>query len=398
MQKTDDKLGEIAWCRVGVEKTITTVNSVRKGIKVYNMYCERCSPLTDIFPHGLKITYAQFKKGSFPCLCGKSCKLEDDQLVNHLNRITPAHYKVLGTNKLKGSKKKVYIWCDICSEDFELFPDPTFEIKTSHLLNGIKPCGCSSSYRYSDYEREVKARRKLESKGFTLLGVDGRYVLSFNPLTGNEWKIPFNYLSSDKHIIDPSLTSEKLRNSLLKEEQEHIRDFISTGKFHKDTVFKRSKSESKNSSSWDVVCGECGEYFTKSLSSLKRGQKSCNCSTGGGYKSNLLGNLYITKWFGFGESYLKVGVTNRNIRDRVKEQSYSPCKLDYKILKGFYHEDGHLVESCEKYIKESFTMSVCPKKWLPDGYTETVEDTPENLDKMLEIISTFNLKEHNNDQ
>ena len=46
-------------------------------------------------------------------------------------------------------------------------------------------------------------------------------------------------------------------------------------------------------------------------------------------------------------------------------------------------------------LKERYDVNVLEilgKDGIPDGYTETVEDTPENLDKILKIVKECGLK------
>lgn len=49
-------------------------------------------------------------------------------------------------------------------------------------------------------------------------------------------------------------------------------------------------------------------------------------------------------------------------------------------------DDGKLVADAETHIKTHLNNGVCPKELLPDGYTETYEDTPENLEYMVNYL------------
>lgn len=52
--------------------------------------------------------------------------------------------------------------CTECSKDKELFPDGYF-ISTKYNLNsGRKPCGCSKSPRWEDWQYLILARRAVE--------------------------------------------------------------------------------------------------------------------------------------------------------------------------------------------------------------------------------------------
>ncbi|AUR94331.1 hypothetical protein NVP1193O_200 [Vibrio phage 1.193.O._10N.286.52.C6] len=393
MKEFDERCGEFTWCSEGVEKVITFIESKRNYIKRYNMFCERCSLLSDIFPKGLQVTWTDFKKGSFPCLCSKACKLEDSELVKHLNSVTDDNYQILYTNGLKGDKKKVSVYCRTCAEDWELFPSATFEVKVSHLKDGTKPCGCSKAYRYTSYEREVLSRRAFQSKGFELLEMEGKNLKIKNPDTGNVWSMPFSYLSNrDKHLNDPSLRSLKLTKSLEKPDSYHIEEFLKTKAYSTGTLFTRTTKRTKGrnaSKYWKVHCGKCKETYYKTLANLKRGQKGCSCAPFGGFDPSKPAHFYIVRWFGYGESYIKFGITNREVMDRISEQNNASAHLDYEILHTFYHESGQLVWDCERLIKSSMQTAVCPKELLPDGYTETIHDTIDNLHTLVYSVDEY---------
>jgi len=122
-----------------------------------------------------------------------------------------------------------------------------------------------------------------------------------------------------------------------------------------------------------------GHKNDSSLSNL-RGGSSCTSCRPKGFNKNRPAYFYIVRWYGFGESFLKYGITTRKVITRVKEQSSLSC-LDYEILYEYYNPCGILVSNLEKEIKRLYkSQGVCPKRWLPSGYTETVEDTHKNLD------------------
>lgn len=400
MAEMDQNSFEEVWTEKGSQIILTTIAKRNKsGAKVYNMFCSECSNLVSIFPIGFTITKDQFVKRRFPCLCGKAPKLEDWQLRKVLDRKLPDHYSI-GAITGKGAQKRADVFCHKCAEDWELFPSATFNTKVSHLKDGIVPCGCSKSHRRTPYERSVKVKRFCSSKGYELISSteDFKKIEVFNPKTDNSWTIPFDYLSNKKSWNDPSERGRKVSEALRLPDSVHIAGFLSTGKYKEATTFTRLEREVKADSFgrgvyWEVTCGSCKEKYTSSIGHLKAGQVGCSCRGGGGYCRTSRGNFYIVRWFGYGESYLKFGITNREVLERIKEQDSASEHLDYEILEEFYHNDGGVVADCETHLKKVMPTKACPKRWLPDGYTETVEDTPENLQEILEIISTFNLSQ-----
>lgn len=58
------------------------------------------------------------------------------------------------------------VTCTDCSKDKELFPDGYFVITKSNLVRGRKPCGCSKSPKWEEWQYLILARRVGEKKGF----------------------------------------------------------------------------------------------------------------------------------------------------------------------------------------------------------------------------------------
>ncbi len=112
---------------------------------------------------------------------------------------------------------------------------------------------------------------------------------------------------------------------------------------------------------------------------------------GGGFNKANPAYFYIVRWYGSNTFYLKFGITNQEVIQRVKQQARK-AKLDYTILHEFYHEDGNVAYDCEKYLMSVMETGVCTKELLPDGYTETCHDTQQNIDLILSQLNKFGLK------
>ena len=62
------------------------------------------------------------------------------------------------------------VTCTECSKDKELFPDGYFVSTKSNLKTGRKPCGCSDSPKWKDWQYLILARRAGEKKDFIIHG------------------------------------------------------------------------------------------------------------------------------------------------------------------------------------------------------------------------------------
>lgn len=118
--------------------------------------------------------------------------------------------------------------------------------------------------------------------------------------------------------------------------------------------------------------------------------RRCGCyrETLHGFNPTKPASIYITRWYGYCESYLKFGITNRDVKVRVSEQDSASKHLDYEILYEGYSDDGGLIQDIERKCKQSLNTGACSEKLLPDGYTETVYDTEDNLNSLLQIINS----------
>lgn len=75
---------------------------------------------------------------------------------------------IAGKDKWGGSLFKVT--CSECSKDPELFPDGYFVSLKGELVRGQKPCGCSKSPKWYDWQFLILARRAGEKKDFIIHG------------------------------------------------------------------------------------------------------------------------------------------------------------------------------------------------------------------------------------
>lgn len=293
---------------------------------------------------------------------------------------------------IRPTRDKLYkVECSLCSKDTELYPDP-FWMSAAKFRTRV-PCGCSAKPEWSTYQKEVLIRRRCKELGYYFLGWKlkgkSRYLTKdhmrlYNPASNNIWD---SFTFTD--FITAKYTDPKIRGKgNLRPDSYHITKFMATGAYSLGTIFTRSDRVDSNGAKnyWKVSCGCCKVSYEMFTGNLNRGQVGCCCKVDGGFKVELPSYIYIVRWYGYCESYLKFGITNREIMDRISEQDTESKHLDYEILHTFYHESGQAVWDCEKLIKQSVQTSVCPKELLPDGYTETTNDTPEVLQQMLNII------------
>lgn len=137
-------------------------------------------------------------------------------------------------------------------------------------------------------------------------------------------------------------------------------------------------------------CSQGHECSTEIASFLNKNTRCGNCSNGG-FDKNKPAYFYIVRWCGKDCSYLKYGVTNRNVNERIAEQKRQ-SSLDYEVLNTFLFPSGYVALSLESEVKKKYGRSgSCPKEYLPDGFTETVLDNKSNLKYLTDICQTKKL-------
>lgn len=353
--------------------------------------------------------------------------------------------KVFGQVGKKYSTPQYEIVCSVCSEDQELWGE--ILAPSTSILKCTSPCGCTRTPRWTESQNIIRIKRYLSALGYSYEGWAEKYkgkrtkVKIFNPETGNLWETTTieNLLLG---VRDPNLSG---KGSIA----------FKVNQFPYTENFTIKPTVSGKKYFWDIYCNLCDISFELYQSQAKRGVVSCNCahnkvtskdqesklaskleSSGfklvgsftyntsrspvtwvceeghknttkyynimngkgcstcakGGYSKQKLGRFYIVRWEGYGESYLKFGITNREVLQRISEQDTASAHLDYTILHEFYHEDGNVAADCEKYLMSVMETEVCTKQLLPDGYTETCHDTQQNIDLILSQVDKFGLK------
>lgn len=146
---------------------------------------------------------------------------------------------------------------------------------------------------------------------------------------------------------------------------------------YSNTVYKSMKQKIT------VICKEHGPWEVNASSHVRKvGCPACAIS---GFDRKRPTSFYITYWYGFGEDFIKFGICNKEAKDRVRQQS-NKASLDYNILYEFRLNKGDIPREIELYFLRNLECGVCPKQWLPDGYTETTH--VDNLPKILDYIQT----------
>ncbi len=113
-------------------------------------------------------------------------------LSSKIDWLSEVRYSDLGTLRVEEEKgKHLYLRCDICSNDIELYPEP-FKLHKSDWRAGKVPCGCSPYSSVSKEQYRVLCERASLGKGNVFVDFKGEWkgcdtkVIQHCPLHG-EW-------------------------------------------------------------------------------------------------------------------------------------------------------------------------------------------------------------------
>lgn len=294
--------------------------------------------------------------------------------------------------KSKHSKYKVI--CKVCSQDHELFPEGYFISTKKSLKSGHLPCGCSSSYRWSDSSYIVKLNRVLEGSGI-------EYKISSNTKITRQTRIEL-YCNKHKVWWETSVgnvikgTKCKLchfdKLHLIKRKDEKLVIQQITSKLKESGYdFIGFVSEYKNAHSYiRYLCKHHGPQQI-SISNLLYGENGCPCCKDSGYNKAKPGSLYITLWYNKNCGFIKFGITNGSVLDRINNQKRFTNFIP-RILFTRTWEDGKIAHSIESKLKKQTEIKrgVVDKDIFEDGYTETMRYI--DFEKLVSKIEDFELE------
>lgn len=298
-------------------------------------------------------------------------------LFGEENQITVlGHYQ-------EGYKKTYIVCCSICNQDVELFNKGMFTTSRGHLKSGKLPCGCSKVPKWNTDQQFIRVLRACSAMGYELIT-----DLSNLDYKDQSTKITVLCKLHGKRTV-PISSITKLRkcrkcvdddNSISnrKSDCEMIKNFMSSGAFHEDTVFFRSDRKTTQGSKnyWWVDCPVCNSSGEALSGDLKKGNQPCECIKNQRQSYiNLVadGDLPIAIKFGIAKDY----------KSRIPRQSKHSA-YDIENLKAWHFPTKESCILAELECKQTLECGVVSRQDMPDGFSETTHVY--NLDKISEIF------------
>ncbi len=292
------------------------------GYQLLSQYVNAKAPLNFICPngHNHSIPYGHFKNGNRCARCAGRVSVE-----NVKEAFAKAGYTVLGDYK---PGEKIHF---ICGKNHE------HSISWSAFNRGARCAHCAGQVR-----RHSEVESYFNEHGYKLLSQykKAHGKLEFQCPLGHRHSISWTkFQSGDRcaYCAGQVVTHEEVKK-----------------KFEADGY--TLLSEYKNSKTkMDFICPQ-GHKNKISLNVWGQGSRCRDCATNG-YRGSLPGRLYYLKFEYKGKIYYKLGVTNRTVKERYREE-----KIPYIILMDLYYEDGSIPFSKETIILRK------NKKWKYKGF------------------------------
>ncbi|CAH9011814.1 endonuclease [Vibrio phage 5P1c] len=397
-EKDDGNVLEILG-KDGVLRIAVWLGDKVKSVKRYEVFCPVCEYDNITLTYKLSFTSSKghLTKGRLPCLCTeRTKKLRRFNIDEFINKkfTTPRGGCLSVVTKDKSKVNNYFVTCSYCTSSYEsqeVFKTPVSIVRRD-LEQGNIPCGCSS-------RRDFILKRMGIDEFIGAKLFNGRITVVDSCHSNTDYyKIHCRVCSIDEELYPEIIASKshllqgKIPCGCSKSPRLDLRQkgILVNRRAISDMYKSSSLIERQGEIFVRLVCREGHFSDTVTYHSFINIGTGCPSCARTGYNQNKQGTLYISRWYGFGESFLKFGITNKPHEERCKQQARK-SKLDYETVASF-EGNGDVVFECERIVKKVLTTHICPKNWLPDGYTETVEDTPENLEKILKIVEECGLK------
>ena len=363
----------------------------------YTMECSVCSVDEELFPYGSIVTSGDSVRGhKCVCGCGTTYRWSEGQyLIRVRRRCKEEGYTFSGfVEDYKDYNTKLDLYNPSTGNSWD-----TTNIQ-SFLLNNVKDPVISMN---KTIESCIKPDQYFIDK---FVGT-GKFLEGtvFERVGKNRWEYTCPRCSFDELVLggvcsgvfdafQGHLSAGKLscRCGRHKSTPEQITFLIEKKLAEIGGIFIRwcGKNRSKRHGKFEWVCSKGHHNKSPVTYFLLRG--NCKTCCANGFKNHLPAFLYLVRWESEDKRYscIKYGITNISTSSRVTRQN-KKTKLKPTLLYEFYHEKGTVVEACEKAFKSEIGSHFCDREVLPRGFSETVEDTEDNVIKLLSVIAEFGL-------
>ena len=250
--------------------------------------------------------------------------------------------------KTKSGNATFKVICTECSKDPELFPDGYFVSTKGNLVNGQKPCGCSKSPRWEDWQFLIIANRSAKDR-FIVHGFAEEFHGAHTKLNLECLKDGHKWVATIHSVISGRKGCPKCKGVTLAEQHktpEHIalQRCIDICKENNYNVIGFVGEYENWKSRFEYTCKIHGKQNVRYHNFVNKGTRCSGCAkelgNGNGYypeRKDEQDYLYVLN---FNDKFVKVG-RSFDVDERIKGLKYeSKIKKIYKlrIFTATHHE------------------------------------------------------------
>jgi hypothetical protein len=368
--------------------------SVRGSNKLLTCICSVCSLDTELYPYGsIKGTYKDIKKGVQICGCSKFPAFNPEQYnIKITRRLTEDGYILEEPIEVFNSKSTLQLFNPKTNNRW----NPTVK----NYLNGSKdPIESQNNKTRSTEDLLIEfTKAGVYPTGTVFCREDKTLWKVYCPLcakdlytrsgTCNNKGVFLTRQSSLRKGSKPCRCNGKvIRNSNML-----IFDIRLALKLKDISVFYiKPCTNNTSKDSLVVYTCVCGVQNTTLSCNILNGRYGCTSCSKFGYDKAKAGHFYIFRWTDSVTSWLKYGISNSEVSKRISQQSSAAKhKLQHEELFIVTDPRGDKIWDIERNIKQVFgRKGFIDKIVFPDGYTETVEDTPANYKLLLSFTKAL---------
>lgn len=313
------------------------------------------------------------------------------------NQLTVIGWK----NRIKSNKCYI-VKCTKCSKDPGLFGDGVFKALKSLLLRESLPCGCPTTFRWSETQYKTLVSRQCIEGGYLFHGFNEDFKgqntkLKLECQKHGTWATASLSSLLNNKTGCPKCVPEKIRKAKRKEDSLQTTTFMATGKFKDGTRFWRSNRLSKRGwmCYWNYTCPVCSndEYVKAGLCSgifeikgagLTKGSLVCRCSPR----------------YTWSEDQYRYRIEKKMLESKTTDDFVG-------FINGFKNKDSKFSRKCVShglyetsataYLSDNHSCPQCANQTQQEAYINFIKDTGITISLKFGITndSVIRVKQHN---
>lgn len=391
----DDFIGRQFTTQDGGILTAVGHNGLKGSEKKYIFECSICSKDKELWPYGsIQIRKGSILQGKFSCGCGRNTYYTEEQQIIRCKRVCEdLGYIFVGLDGEYKSAKKTYV------NTINLLTGNPVRCSIANLVRGV-----IGDRKHADEQNKVRNKGK-RLKRLEEISEIFKEVAELR-LISDEGDIIYKCLKCKDDIYSQNnLCTGEFNTSLRQVEKGFVpcrcnkRGFLTLPQRRLKVSIICKEENLKLIDIWDeddethmiYLCTK-GNTKTTNYHNFIAGSR-CHCCAGYGFDETKRGYFYLVKWTCKGFIYLKYGITNKPVTERLNRQKSKTEGGEYKIIKVWDFELGYNAEDLEDLIDYYFKFEKgVDKEVMPDGFTETLLYSDSNVNFIINKADWYKKK------